>query len=39
MYETVSTALMGTLVVVGGLYGALRWIVLAGETQPGRPVE
>jgi hypothetical protein len=39
MFETVSTALMGTLVVVGGLYGALRWIVLAGVTESGGPAE
>ena len=31
MIETLSTALMGILVVFGGLYVTLRWIVLAGQ--------
>jgi hypothetical protein len=30
MAETLSTALMGILVISGGLYCALRWIVLDG---------
>jgi hypothetical protein len=30
MIEALSTALMGIVVVFGGLYVALRWIVLAG---------
>lgn len=41
MLETLSTALMGILVVFGGLYATLRWIVLAGQpihrVESGRP--
>ena len=33
MVEALSTAVMGTLIVFGGLYGTLRFIVLAGQPE------
>jgi hypothetical protein len=33
MIEAVSTMLMGIVVVFGGMYCALRWIVLAGPPE------
>lgn len=33
MVEALSTAVMGTLIVFGGLYGALRFIVLSDQPE------